>query len=72
MDDKYLLQIFGLNLKFQRLKYKMSQEELAETLNFSSVYVSNVESGKHNISLVNALKFCNYFNLKIEDLLNDK
>jgi len=68
MDDKKLLQTFGLNLKFQRIKRKISQEQLAEALNFSSVYISNVESGKHNISLVNALKFCNFFGTSIEKL----
>lgn len=69
MDDKELLQTFGLNLKFERIKRKISQEQLAEALNFSAVYVSNIESGKHNISLINALKFCNYFNINVESAL---
>ena len=69
MDDKELLQTFGLNLKIERIKRKISQEQLAEALNFSSVYISNIESGKHNISLVNALKFCKYFNISIETAL---
>lgn len=68
MDD--ILTTFGLNLKIQRLKRKLSQEELAEALNFSTVYVSNVECGKHNISLVNAVKFCKYFNLTVEKFIN--
>jgi transcriptional regulator with XRE-family HTH domain len=72
MDEKFLLTIFGLNLKYERLKRKMSQEMLAEALNVSSVYISNVESGKHNISLINALKFSNYFNLPIEKFLIEK
>ncbi len=50
----------------------MSQENVAEALNFSTVYVSNVESGKHNISLVNALKFCNYYGMPVEDFLKEK
>ena len=69
MDDKELLKTFGFNLKIERLKRKISQEKIAEALNVSSVYVSNVENGKHNISLVNALKFCKYFDLSITDLL---
>ena len=71
MDDKKLLEIFGFNLKILRLKNKLSQETLAEALNVSSVYISNVESGKHNISLVNALKFANYFKLPIENFLKE-
>ena len=72
MNDNELLQIFGLNLKFQRLKRKISQEQLAEALSLSSVYISNVEGGKHNISLVNALKFCKYFGTSIENLIIEK
>ena len=45
---------------------------LAEALNVSSVYISNVESGKHNISLVNALKFSNYFKQPVEFFLQEK
>ncbi len=72
MNDKRLLEIFGFNLKIERLKRKMSQEALAEALNVSAVYVSNVESGKHNLSFVNALKFCNFYNLPVETLLEEK
>ncbi len=71
MDEKKLLKLFGFNLKIERLKRKISQETVAEALDFSSVYVSNVESGKHNISLVNALKFCEYYNLPLESFLKD-
>ncbi len=72
MDEKSLLKTFGFNLKIERMKRKMSQENVAEALNFSTVYVSNVESGKHNISLVNALKFCNYYGMPVEDFLKEK
>ncbi len=72
MDEKNLLRVFGFNLKIERLKRKVSQETVAEALDFSSVYVSNVESGKHNISLVNALKFCEYYEMPLENLLLEK
>lgn len=72
MDEKSLLKTFGFNLKIERMKRKMSQENVAEALNFSTVYVSNVESGKHNISLVNALKFCNYYGMPVENFLKEK
>lgn len=72
MDDKKLLKTFGFNLKIERMKLKKSQEEVAEALNFSTVYISNVESGKHNISFVNALKFCEYYNLSIDYLLQER
>ncbi|MDY6309890.1 MAG: helix-turn-helix transcriptional regulator [Cyanobacteriota bacterium] len=72
MNDKELLKTFGFNIKIERMKQKISQENLAEILNFSSVYISNVESGKHNISLTNALKFCNYFKKPVEYFIKEK
>ena len=69
MDDKEVLKTFGFNLKIERMRRKISQEDLAEKLTVSAVYVSNIESGKHNISLINALKFCNYFDLPVEAML---
>lgn len=71
MDNK-LLKTFGLNIKFERQKQKLSQEKIAEDLNFSTVYISNVESGKHNISLTNAYKFAKYFNKSVDYLLTEK
>lgn len=72
MDDKTLLKSFGFNLKIERMKLKKSQEEIAEALNFSTVYVSNIESGKHNISFVNALKFCEYYKLPVDYFLHER
>ena len=62
----------GERIQDLRKKKGFSQEKLAEALNVSSVYISNVESGKHNISLVNALKFSNYFKQPVEFFLQEK
>ena len=73
MDDKNLLTIFGLNLKYERLKRKLSQESVAGELNFSTAYVSNVESGKHGqISLINAVKFAKFYEKSLDYLLVEK
>ena len=72
MDDKELLKIFGMNIKFERIRKGLSQEKVAETLNLSSVYLSNVESGKHSISLVNACKFAQFYNRDLSYLLHEK
>ena len=73
MDDKNLLTIFGLNLKYERLKRKLSQESVAGELNFSTDYVSNVESGKHGqISLINAVKFAKFYEKSLDYRLIEK
>lgn len=67
-----LLKTFGLNLKLERIRLGLTQEEVAEKLDFSSVYVSNVESGKHKISLINAYKFAHFYNKSLDYLLTEK
>ena len=72
MNDETLLKTFGMNIKFERLKRKLSQEKVAEALEVSAVYISNVESGKHSISLVNANKFANFYGKPLDYLLTEK
>ncbi|MCM1338175.1 MAG: helix-turn-helix domain-containing protein [Muribaculaceae bacterium] len=73
MDKVGLLKIFGLNLKLERIRAGLTQEKVAEDLDFSSVYVSNVESGKHNqVSLINAYKFANFYGKPLDYLLTEK
>lgn len=72
MDNKKLLRTFGLNLKFERTKCGYTQEKVAETLNFSTVYISNIESGKCDLSLTNAYKFAKFYDKTIEYLLTEK
>ncbi len=67
-----MLKIFGLNIKLERIKRGLTQESVAEILDFSSVYISNVESGKHNISLSNAYKFAKFYNKTLDYLLTEK
>ena len=55
MDEQKILENFGLNLKYYRSKAKLSQDDLVELTGFSKSYISNIETAKHNISLVNAL-----------------
>ena len=70
--DKEILKTFGLNVKIERIKRGLSQEEAAEKLGFSSVYISNIELGKHNLSLTNAHKFSKFYNKTIDYLLTEK
>lgn len=73
MDKENLLKIFGLNLKLERIKLGLTQEMLAEKLDFSAVYISNVEKGKHNqVSLINAKKFANFYGKTLDYLLTEK
>ena len=71
MDNK-LLKTFGINVKIERIKKGCSQEQVAEALSISAVYLSNVESGKHNLSLSNAFKLAKYYGKTIDYLITEK
>ncbi|MBQ8458753.1 helix-turn-helix transcriptional regulator [bacterium] len=72
MEDELILQTFGINIKIERLKLKISQEEVANLLNFSASYVSNVESGKHRVSLINAFRFAKFYKKSLDYLLREQ
>ena len=72
MDNENLLKTFGLNLRFERIRLGLSQEKVAEILDLSTVYLSNIEAGKHSISLINAYKLANFYKKDINYLLKEK
>lgn len=72
MDNQNILKTFGLNLKYERLKNKLSQDDLAALTGFSKPYISNVEQAKHNLSLSNAYKFSIVLKVSLESLLKEK
>lgn len=69
MEKQELLKNFGFNFKIERMKLKLTQEDIIAMTNFSKSYISNIESGKHNISLINALKLSKIVNKTIEELM---
>ena len=71
MDEQRILKNFGINFKHYRNKTKMSQDDIVELTSFSKSYISNVESAKHNISLVDAVKFANTVNKTVDKLIKD-
>lgn len=71
MDEQKILENFGINFKYYRNKAKMSQDDIVNITGFSKSYISNVESAKHNISLVNAIKFANIFNKTIDEMIQE-
>lgn len=70
MDKQEILKNFGLKLKIYRTAKNLSQDDLSAETGFSKPYISNVENGKHNISLVNAVQLAEFFGKSINDMLN--
>ncbi len=69
MDKKELLKKFGKNVKIERIKKDLTQEQLAEIMNVSQNYVANIECGKANMSLGKVLELADYLGVDINFLL---
>ena len=69
MNKKELLKIFGKNVKIERIKKDLTQEQLAEIMNVSQNYVANIEGGKANMSLGKILELSEYIGVNINCLL---
>lgn len=67
LNENQIKQTFGKTLKSYRLQKKLSQESLAELSQLHRTYISEVERGDRNISLINIFKLCK--SLEIETTL---
>ena len=71
MDEQKILETFGFNLKMYRTKLKLSQDNIVDKTCMSKAYISNIENGKHNLSLINALKLSDAVGKNIESMLKE-
>jgi len=71
MDDVLLLTKFGARVKRARLSLKLSQEKLALECDLDRTYISSVERGRRNISLINIYKLAHALRVRASDLLVD-
>lgn len=72
MNKEKLLKQFGTNVKIERLRQNLSQEQVAEIMGVSHAYYASIERGKENMSLGKVLELAEYLNVDIEKLLTFK
>ena len=60
---------FGAKLRAVRLEEEISQEKLAELAGLHRTYVSSVERGERNISLVNIERLAKALGVPLADLM---
>ena len=70
MNKEQLLKHFGKNVKIERIKKDLTQEQLAEIMNISQNYIADVECGKVNMSLAKVLELSRGLNVNINVLLS--
>ena len=64
-----MLKQFGKNVKIERIKQDLTQEELAEKMNVSQNYVAGIECGRANMSLGKILELSQVLDVDINILL---
>ncbi len=70
MNKTELLKRFGKNVKIERIKQDLTQEQFAEIMNVSQNYIANIECGKANMSLAKVLELSEFLNVDIKILLD--
>jgi transcriptional regulator with XRE-family HTH domain len=60
---------FGQKVKEARQEKHMSQEELAFRSGLHRTYISSIERGKRNVSLVNIRRLANALGVPLQDLI---
>ena len=63
------LKLLGLNIKNSRKNIKLTQAQLAEMTNLSTVHISHIEGGSAKMSIEALVNICNALNTTPNDIL---
>lgn len=69
MENKDIIKKVAKNIKEYRLKSGLSQESLADKAKIHRTYISLLERGKKNMSIIILEKIAIALNIKLSDLI---
>lgn len=64
--------LFGKNLKYYRFQKGLSQEKLAEAIDSTVTYISNIETGRNGITFGKLEEFCAVLGVKPMQLFDEE
>ena len=70
MNKKELLKRFGKNVKIERIRKDLTQEQLADIMDVSQNYIASIECGQANMSIAKVLELSTFMNVDIHKLLD--
>lgn len=68
-SDRSATSFFGSNVRKARLLKKLTQEELAEIADLDPTYISGIERGVRNPSLLSICRIAGALNLSVSKLM---
>jgi len=68
--DEHILTAFGQHIKKLRVNKKLSQEQLGLISNLDRTYISGIERGKRNVSLLNIVKLASSLDVSLNEIIN--
>jgi hypothetical protein len=71
MDNDVNYREIGIRIQKYRLENGLSQDKLADRVNSSQTYISEVEAGKHRLSLDTAVAIAKALDISVDRLLAD-
>lgn len=72
-NENYVYDLVGKNIKKQRLVRGLTQQELADKANFSTQFISNIESKTYQtFSLATVSRLANILNIDISELFKNE
>ena len=63
--------IIGKRIKAERAKHKFTQEEMAEKIECSTRYISDIEQDRSKPSYEVLIRICNSFNIGINEIFSE-
>lgn len=70
MDEVKILSLFGAHVKRIRKAKGYSQEQLAAFADLDRTYISGIERGQRNVSLMNLFKLAKALDIPTRELLD--
>ena len=70
MDEAKILSLFGEHIRGIRTAKGYSQEQLAGLADLDRTYISGIERGKRNVSLMNLVKLAKALDVLAHELLD--
>ncbi|MCM1339975.1 MAG: helix-turn-helix domain-containing protein [Muribaculaceae bacterium] len=71
MDKNEFLAKYGLNLKIERIRNRMTQEELAEKVDCTAVHIGYIERGLKCPTIFQFLKIARALNIDLNEFFKE-